>query len=100
MGNYSFESVQLLRDFVKRRKRDLRVMKKPDPVTIYPIHLRFDSHPDAAKRKLLSKMGTSFHLPADDIKLLIEAGHDLLKGSKVFGTFVENAKKDLQRGAR
>ncbi|MBW2706233.1 MAG: patatin-like phospholipase family protein [Deltaproteobacteria bacterium] len=84
MANYSFETVQLLREYLKQRRNELR--KAPDPFELktYVMHLRFDLIADPVVRKEIKELGTNFHLPDEAVELLIDQGAKLLHDSKIF----------------
>ena len=84
MANYSFETVQLLREYLKQRRNKLR--KAPDPFELktYVMHLRFDLIADPVVRKEIKELGTNFHLPDEAVGLLIDQGAKLLHDSKIF----------------
>ncbi len=84
MANYSFETVQLLREYLKRRRDDLR--KAPDSFELktYVMHLRFDLIADPAVRQRIKELGTNFHLPDEAVDLLIDQGRQLLRDSNIF----------------
>ena len=84
MANYSFETVQLLREYLKQRRNELR--KAPDPFELktYVMHLRFDLIADPVVRKEIKELGTNFHLPDEAVTLLIDQGAKLLQDSNIF----------------
>jgi NTE family protein len=84
MANYSFETVQLLREYLKQRRNELR--KAPDPFELktYVLHLRFDLITDPVVRKEIKELGTNFHLPDEAVDLLIDQGAKLLQDSDIF----------------
>jgi NTE family protein len=84
MANYSFETVQLLREYLKQRRNELR--KAPDPFELrtYVMHLRFDLIADPVVRKEIKELGTNFHLPDEAVDLLIDQGAKLLQDSNIF----------------
>ena len=84
MANYSFETVQLLREYLKQRRNELR--KAPDPFELktYVMHLRFDLIADPFVRKEIKELGTNFHLPDEAVDLLIDQGAKLLQDSNIF----------------
>jgi predicted acylesterase/phospholipase RssA len=84
MANYSFETVQLLREYLKQIRNELR--KAPDPFELktYVLHLRFDLITDPVVRKEIKELGTNFHLPDEAVDLLIDQGAKLLQDSDIF----------------
>ena len=93
MANYSFETVQLLREYLKQRRSELR--KAPDPFELktYVMHLRFDLIDDPVIRNEIKELGTNFHLPDEAVDLLIDQGAKLLQDSSIFQN---NFLKDLK----
>ena len=92
MANYSFETVQLLREYLKQRRSELR--KAPDPFELktYVMHLRFDLIDDPVIRSEIKELGTNFNLPDEAVDLLIDQGAKLLQDSSIFQN---NFLKDL-----
>jgi len=78
MANYSFETVQLLTDYMEQRYPD------PEKLKTYVVHLRFDSIKDPVQRKRVKSYGTNFDLPPEAVDELITVGAMLLKQSEVF----------------
>ncbi len=78
MANYSFETVQLLTDYMEQRHTD------PDILKTYTVHLRFDSIENPIQRKRVKSYGTNFDLPSEAVDELIAVGGMLLKQSDVF----------------
>ena len=93
MANYSFETVQLLREYLKQRRSELR--KAPDPFELktYVMHLRFDLIDDPVIRNEIKELGTNFNLPDEAVDLLIDQGAKLLQDSSIFQN---NFLKDLK----
>jgi NTE family protein len=84
MANYSFETVQLLREYLEQRESLLRNDPDPFQLKTYVIHLRFDSIEDSATRKKFKEYGTNFDLPDEAVDALIQKGGELLRKSPVF----------------
>lgn len=84
MANYSFETVQLLREYLEQREFALRNDPEPFQLKTYILHLRFDSIADAAVRKKIMELGTNFHLSDKAVETLIDQGAELLRESDVF----------------
>ena len=84
MANYSFETVQLLREYLKQRRYELRRAPEPFELKTYVIHLRFDLIADPAVREKIKGLGTNFHLSEEAVELLIEQGKQLLLDSNIF----------------
>ncbi len=84
MANYSFETVQLLREYLKQRRNELRKAPEPFELKTYVMHLRFDLIADPVVRKEIKELGTNFHLPDEAVDLLINQGAKLLQDSNIF----------------
>jgi NTE family protein len=84
MANYSFETVQLLREYLKQRRNELRKASDPFELKTYVLHLRFDLITDPVVRKEIKELGTNFHLPDEAVDLLIDQGAKLLQDSDIF----------------
>jgi NTE family protein len=107
MDNYSFDTVQALRDTFKQWLKDqlnykacqkvLNINKCPDkempypspaPVEVYPIYIGFDQIADLQRRTYFQTMATSFNLPARQIDDLRKIGPELLEQSAEFKALV------------
>jgi NTE family protein len=84
MANYSFETVQLLREYLKQRRNELRKAPEPFELKTYVMHLRFDLIDDPVVREKIKEFGTNFHLPEEAVDLLIDQGRQLLQDSDIF----------------
>lgn len=103
MDNYSFESVELMRDLSEERERAQRVRRdcqaqidarcpgKPplDPLAggdleSYVIEINFDGVPDRAERECFLGLPTSFSLRRDQVTALAEVAGELLDGHPRF----------------
>jgi NTE family protein len=94
MANYSFETVQLLREYLWQRENALRNIPEPFQFKTYMLHLRFDSIADAAVRKNIKELGTNFHLSDKAVEALIDQGAELLRESDVFqNKFLKDLKE-------
>jgi NTE family protein len=109
MDNYSFDTVQALRDaFVQWEKEtlyyqgcrkvltlnDCRDRKMPyDPphhVDLYLVYVGFDQILDPADRSEFQKMATSFHLPKNQVDALRRIGPTLMEQSDDFKQLVRD----------
>jgi predicted acylesterase/phospholipase RssA len=101
MDNYSFETVQLIRDFFIQQNQDakgfadcknLLQAKCPaatmpgvlDPVDLHATELSFDALDDEGLRSCMENLPTSFYLPVDTVTLLREVARLLLMKSQDF----------------
>ena len=101
MDNYSFETVQLIRDTFDRLKdeekawtdckqllQDQCSAKMPgvlSPVDFYASELSFDSLADEDLRLCMENLPTSFYLPEDTVTLVRQVARLLLMQSPDFG---------------
>jgi predicted acylesterase/phospholipase RssA len=98
MGNYSFETVQLIDDHFQRLNNDRLSLQacatlakeqcpafelpfEADPVRFDAVELAFDKVADARLRDCLEGLATSFHLPAPQVTLLRQVAQQLLLAS-------------------
>lgn len=112
LDNYSFETIEAMRDLVEQRKQTQVTLAqcndklkscpgvKPFPSLkkdIEPvfIDLSFEAHPDKTIRKELLEMPTSFALDKQSVDKLIRAADVLLENNQDF----ENLRRDLQKDA-
>lgn len=110
LDNYSFETIESMRDLIKQRKQTQqtwadcndKLKRCPAPQPLIPlsrdiepvfIDLSFETLSDPALRKELLNLPTSFSLPKEAVDNLIRAGGELLENSPAFQTL----KKELQR---
>jgi NTE family protein len=100
MDNYSFDTV----DFAGRLANDLKQaeevsaqskgkLKLHAPVP-YVIELSFEAIPDPRVRKNFYGISTSFHLPSDQVRALINMGCVLLKNDPEFRCMLEDLERD------
>jgi NTE family protein len=101
MDNYSFDTVQLIRDFFIQQNQDakgwadcksLLQAKCPaatmpgvlDSVDLHAAELSFDALDDEALRVCMENLPTSFYLPVATVTLLRQVGRLLLMKSEDF----------------
>lgn len=112
LDNYSFETIESMRDLVKQRRQTQetlvqcnRKIKECPSVKLFPqlsreiepifIDLNFEAYPDPVIKKELQNLPTSFVLPKKAITQLIHAGGELLENSHDF----RKLRKILQSNA-
>ena len=114
IDNFSFESVELLRDLAARwaDRRELEIARRVDAgqsraeaeasvprITFDAIDISFDAIEDPAERREFMEMPTTFVLPAEDIDRLRELGGRLLRNSRPYQVLLkriaELAKHDI-----
>jgi predicted acylesterase/phospholipase RssA len=108
MDNYSFDTVQLVRDFFTHLNQEAKdwtdckillqeqcpAAKMPgvlEPVDFYALELSFDSLDDDGLRQCVENLPTSFYLPPDTVTLLRQVARLLLMKSAEF----RKAMRDL-----
>jgi len=102
LDNYSFDTVQALRDEFKSWRADLRnyadcreILESacpgaempydpPREVKLYPIYVGFDQIADEEQRRYFQTMDTSFHLPDAQVTDLRRIAGTLLEQSAAF----------------
>jgi NTE family protein len=106
LDNYSFDTVQLIRDFftVKTEQasslascRDVlqATCQKGDvlpvvaPVVWHPLEISFDGLDDKELRECMEGLPTSFTLPVPTVKLLRQVARELLDTSDEFGKLMK-----------
>ncbi|MGR8980438.1 MAG: patatin-like phospholipase family protein [Gammaproteobacteria bacterium] len=111
LDNYSFETIESMRDLIKQRKQtqktwadcNQKLSRCPTPQPLVPlsreieavfIDLSFENLPDPEQRQELLNLPTSFSLPKEAVDHLIRAGGDLLENTPAF----QSLKKEFQSG--
>ena len=107
MGNYSYETIELLKESMRQWTTDVRqvedcreVFKEncrrgtfPDDflqeVDYYPVEVTFDSIEDPVKRQRLQSFPTSFHLESDQVDELTRTAGELMDTNPRFQQFLE-----------
>ena len=102
MDNYSFDTVQRIRDFAREQNQEYEawaacrdtiraVCDKPPPSTVLPkveyhaVEVAFDAAPEEPLRRCLENLPTTFVLKPAQIDLLRKAGRRLLLTSPELG---------------
>ena len=111
MDNYSFDTVQLVRDFFAELNKDTRVWTAcktlvdkcsvempgvPELVDFYAGELTFDSLDDQDLRLCMENLPTSFSLPEDTVTLLRQVARLLLMQSADFGKIMRELDRAWQ----
>jgi NTE family protein len=92
MDNYTFESIEVLRDFKRQNTQAQKVFARckeiareegdcPNLAAPYEIHVvdvSLDAIADPARRQQLLNIGTNFSLSRHEVDLVIAAAHELL----------------------
>lgn len=106
MDNYSFDTVQLIRDFFTVRTQQARSLnscrqvledtcKKGDVLPVvahvewHPLELSFDGLERNALRECLEALPTSFSLPEPTVRLLRQTARELLETSTDFAALMK-----------
>jgi NTE family protein len=84
LDNYSFDTVELLREVLRTRADAQRQQPELHQVGLYPIYVGFDQLQDESERTRFLGMETSFTLPADQVDDLRRVGGVLLESSSCF----------------
>ena len=116
LDNYSFESIETMRDLTKQRKQTQTTLAvcnnrlkechskelftelsgNIEPVV---IDLNFELLPDRQQAEHLLSLPTSFSLPKEDIDQLIDAGSQLLDQSSEFQSLIQELNPPCGSGA-
>jgi NTE family protein len=110
MQNYSFETVELLRNSIKEWNRDAETLEQckelikgvcpaarlPEgeltSVTFYPIEVAFSALTNPEERRYFNEIGTNYSLTPTQVQRLIDLGPRLLGESPVFRALVNSLK--------
>jgi NTE family protein len=84
LENYSFDTLELLQDVLRRRDDAQRQAPDLHKVHIYRIYIGFDQIKDEAERARFFSIKTSFDIPKDEVDALRQKGAELLKQSPCF----------------
>jgi NTE family protein len=84
MGRYTYETLALLHDEMKKWGEDAPPHPEHGAIGIHLIELDFNLVEDPAERHYLNNVGTNFHLDDEAVDRLIAAGRELLRHSPVF----------------
>lgn len=95
MANYSFDSIELLRQAMQTRADAQRLSGESAPpgeeahrLELYRIYVGFDQLQDEAQRERFLSLPTTFRLPAEDVDALRRIGGELLERSPCFQSLV------------
>lgn len=118
LDNYSFETVQALRDEFKRWRADSRNYEDcqeilaagcpdaempdepPKKIEMYPVYVGFDRIPDAKRRRYFQTMATSFHLPDQQVTDLRQIARTLLESSDAFQKLMTELNAAMKTSSR
>jgi hypothetical protein len=110
MDNYSFESIELIKELRDERTRAQGVItacqtrldacpqagklpKFANDIQPYIVEVDFKALPDPERRKYFLSLPTNFRLPRSDVQKLVDVGGELLQADPEF----EQLLKDLQQ---
>lgn len=88
LENYSFDTLELLKDALRRRADAQRMQPGLWKVKLYRIYVGFDRIQDQAERERFFSMPTTFHLKRDQVNALRTEGAKLLEQSTCFKDLV------------
>ncbi|RMF87908.1 MAG: patatin-like phospholipase family protein [Nitrospinota bacterium] len=112
LDNYSFETVELMKDLQRERLQAQRVIEAcqrlleercpggpplptfPVQVRIYVIEVNFEAIRDEERRHFFLNLPTSFALPSDAVQALIAVGPELLDQSSEFQRFLQSMNQE------
>ncbi len=84
LDNYSFDTLELIKDTIRRRDDAQRTQPDLHQLEIYRIYVGFDQIKDAAERKAFFEIDTSFNLPKEQVDALRRKAGDILAQSPCF----------------
>ncbi|MGD2118665.1 MAG: patatin-like phospholipase family protein [Chromatiales bacterium] len=84
LDNYSADTLELLRDTLRRRYDAQRSEPDLHHIDIYRIYVGFDQIQDTKQRDWFFNIKTSFALPAEQVNALRDIGGELLEQSPCF----------------
>lgn len=88
LDNYSFDTLQLLQDILRRRNDAQRQSADLFKVDLYRITVSFDQIKDEAERVRFFGIKTSFNLPDNEVDALRRKGAELLRQSPCFQALI------------
>jgi len=88
LENYSFDTLELLKDYFRRRDDAQRMQPDLWKVKLYRIYVGFDRIQDQAERERFFSMPTTFRLKRDQVNALRTEGAKLLEESTCFKDLV------------
>ena len=112
MGNYSFETVELMRAQLRDRIQaelniascqgvlDTHCPTAPKLTTFAGslrtcvVEVAFEAITDPARREYFLRLGTNFHLPPKDVDALIAVGGEILRGSPGFKRLLDSLARE------
>lgn len=99
LDNYSFDSVELLQDVLRRRNDAQRTQPDLHQVQIYRVYVGFDRIKNDADRDKFLAIETSFHLPNEKVDDLIKKGGELLLESDCFQKLIRSGSSEAAGAA-
>ena len=112
MGNYSFETVEMMRSQLRDRIQaelniaacqgvlDQRCPAAPKLPTFASslrtcvVEVAFEAITDPARREYFLRLGTNFHLPQKDVDALIAVGGEILRDSPGFKRLLDSLARE------
>ena len=112
MGNYSFDTVELMRSQLRDRIQaelniaacqsvlDQRCPGAPKLTTFAAslrtcvVEVAFEALTDPARREYFLRLGTNFHLPQKDVDALIAVGGEILRDSPWFKRLLDSLARE------
>jgi NTE family protein len=107
-NRYSFETMNLIRERVKRWESEVRttrcagarVIPHCDRFDVDLVELSFERVKDPEEREYLDRVPTTFTLSAEQIARVRRAAHLLLEESAELRTFLEESAREASRSGR
>lgn len=98
LDNYSFDSVELLQETLRRRDDAQRRQPDLHQVELYRIYVGFDQIKDSAERDAYLATKTSFNLSPRRVNALRQKGAELLRGSPCFQKLLKPSSDPVAAG--
>jgi NTE family protein len=95
LDNYSFDTIELLKETIRRRDDAQRMQPDLHQVETYRIYIGFDQIKDTAERTAFFSIDTAFNLPKEQVDTLRRKGRELLIQSPCFKKLIGPAPKRI-----
>jgi predicted acylesterase/phospholipase RssA len=109
LDNYSFESIELIKDLRAQRQQSQRVIascqakldacpgapqlpKLPGDIDPYVIDIDFDALPDPSRRDYFLALPTSFKLSKEQVQKVIDVGGELLEADPEYKELLDSLR--------
>jgi len=87
LARYDVDTVQLVRDSFEKWTKEASTAERP--ISFDFVDVNFEAMADEDERAKLNDIGTNFHLPDEDVDLLLSAARKILGEAPAFQAFLE-----------